>query len=201
MHSPDSHQCAVLEQAQELLDGARFLLADLKLIYSSSHSSSWLSSHSLTPSISSSFGPSPGVIASCYLPQPACKFTQDKVRQHLHKINSKLTADQIVFHELNAIIEYTQTGDTPFQAVAHVFHIDPNHFKHPKDSFQYSLGDNHGGLKNVRCSLLRDDSGKEVPCDQLMTSCMYFSLSLISHSMHVHNARPRSQGLLHLWWG
>lgn len=154
-----NHQCAVLELAQELLEGAGLSLADLEAISSSSRPSSRQSSRSSTPSVSPPFGPSPAVIASRYLPPPACPFNSDKINRRFHKINSKLTVDRIVIHELNVIVEYPQTGDAPDRAVAHVFPVDPDHFMHPKFSFQYSLGGSHGGLGNITCSLLRDGNG------------------------------------------
>ncbi|KAG1760683.1 hypothetical protein EV702DRAFT_1053393 [Suillus placidus] len=61
------------------------------------------------------------------------------------------------------------------QAVAHIFPISVNcnthEFDNPKASFQYSLGDGHGGWKNVLCHLLRDSDGKPVKCNRISMSC------------------------------
>lgn len=79
--------------------------------------------------------------------------------------------DAIVNHPPGAIVEYPQTGSFDGQAVAHVFPVDPTTFVNPKASFQYSLGDSHGGRPGVMCNLLRDDAGNPVICNRLKTSC------------------------------
>ncbi|KAG1765741.1 hypothetical protein EV702DRAFT_919554, partial [Suillus placidus] len=73
------------------------------------------------------------------------------------------TVNAIVEHPCGAIVEYPETGSVMGQAVAHIFPISVNcnthEFDNPKASFQYSLGDGHGGRKNVLCHLLRDSKG------------------------------------------
>ncbi|KAG1733723.1 hypothetical protein EDB19DRAFT_1830853 [Suillus lakei] len=61
------------------------------------------------------------------------------------------------------------------QAIIHVFPISVDHdthkFNNPKACFQYSLGDGHGGRKNVVCHFLRDSDGKPIHCNRISTSC------------------------------
>ncbi|KZP33349.1 hypothetical protein FIBSPDRAFT_718116, partial [Athelia psychrophila] len=86
-------------------------------------------------------------------------------------LNRKSRVDAIIVHPLGAIVEYPETGSHHNERVAHRFLVDPANFYHPKADFQYSLGDKHGGHKNVHCYLLRDKNGDAVLCDQVQTSC------------------------------
>ncbi|KAF9220572.1 hypothetical protein BS17DRAFT_769175 [Gyrodon lividus] len=69
------------------------------------------------------------------------------------------------------IVEYPQTGAREGQAVAHIFMIDPATFNHPELSFQYSMGNNHGGHCEVKCDLLCNNTGKTFLCNHLKSSC------------------------------
>lgn len=126
----------------------------------------------------------PVFIASTYVPLPACHFTPSEVKQGHHCANHKTSVDAIVEHPKGAIVEYPQTGEFDKGIVAHIFHINPVAFHHLKSSFQYSLGDGHGGLESVKCFMLRDSSNHPVQCKVLKTLCKYYfhclkSLSLI----------------------
>ena len=187
------HQHVAIEQAQALLEGAGLLLANLESVFLPLRSSSRLSSHSSTPSLSYSY-PSPAVISSRYIPPPARWFSPEEIDGKLHRINGKITADEIVRHPPGAIVEYPQTGSTDSKTVAHVFSVDPDDFQDLKANVQYSLGDSHGRRSGVYCSLLRDDSGELVRCHWLTTSCKYLFVIFradfcISHT-HVPDDRP-----------
>jgi hypothetical protein len=159
-----SDQRTALAQAQAILEGVGLLPnSDLESIVSS-RPSSRASSRPSTPSYARYSTPSPAVSASRYLPPPARLFTQDEIKQRLYKINSKLSVHQIINHPPDAIVEYPQTGESEDVGIAHVFPINPDAFENPKSSFQYSLGDSHGGRPSVTCSLLTDDKGKHVSC-------------------------------------
>ncbi|KAG1760684.1 hypothetical protein EV702DRAFT_1053394 [Suillus placidus] len=119
--------------------------------------------------------PSPIIQASNYIPPPAHHFTANKISRNAHRINRQTTVNAIVEHPCGAIVEYPETGSVMGQAVAHIFPISVNcnthEFDNPKASFQYSLGDGHGGWKNVLCHLLRDSDGKPVKCNRISMSC------------------------------
>ena len=68
-------------------------------------------------------------------------------------------------------MEYPQTGSSDSESITHIFAVDPTNFDHPKASFQYSLGNSHGGHSGVFCGLLRHPSGEPVRCNKLRTSC------------------------------
>ncbi|KAF8515753.1 hypothetical protein JB92DRAFT_3114721 [Gautieria morchelliformis] len=58
------------------------------------------------------------------------------------------------------------------EAVAHVFAITCADWVHPKHNLQYSLGDAHGGHKDVKCHLLTNAAGvTPVLCYQTRLSC------------------------------
>ncbi|KAH0831831.1 hypothetical protein J3R83DRAFT_12681 [Lanmaoa asiatica] len=166
-----SDQRVALAHAQAILEGVGLESSDLESIVSSSRPSSRLSSRSSTPSLTRCSSPSLAVSASRYLPPPARSFTPDEIDQRLYKINPKLSVHRIVIHPPRSIVEYPQTGESDNTGVAHVFPIDPDTFENPKSSFQYSLGDSHGGRPGVRCSLLTNDEGEQVPCTRTYLSC------------------------------
>ena len=170
-----SDQRAALAQARALLEGVGLSPdSDLESIVSPSRPSSRVSSRSSTPSHARYSSPSPAVSASRYLPPPARSFTQAEINQRLYKINSKLSVHRIVNHPPGAIVEYPQTGESEDVGIAHIFPINPDAFENPKSSFQYSLGDSHGGRSRVTCSLLTDDKGEQVLCTRTFLSCRYF---------------------------
>ena len=69
-------------------------------------------------------------------------------------------------------MEYPETRSVPNDSIAHIFTVDPNKFDPLKASFQYSLGNSHGGHPHAICGLLRDQSDQRVMCKKLTTSCM-----------------------------
>ncbi|KAF8126785.1 hypothetical protein EV363DRAFT_1298507 [Boletus edulis] len=200
MDQVNSHQRAALEAALSLLEGAGLTPQDLESVYSPSRPTSSLSSRTSTPAVPG-IPPSPAVIASRYIPPPARSFTADELARRLNRINKKQAADAIVYHPPGAIVEYPQTGSVNEQAVAHVFPVDPAGFVHPKASFQYSLGDNHGGRPGVMCSLLRDDAGNPIICNRLKTSCRGLKVCSArsreaDSSAHSHTDRFHVGGLI-----
>ncbi|KAJ7809872.1 hypothetical protein B0H14DRAFT_2607764, partial [Mycena olivaceomarginata] len=56
--------------------------------------------------------------------------------------------------------------------IAHRFSVDPANFHHPRESFQYSLGDSHGGDSHVHCGqLLLGRTGLPAVCFHKKLSC------------------------------
>ncbi|KAF9232988.1 hypothetical protein BU15DRAFT_66970 [Melanogaster broomeanus] len=116
----------------------------------------------------------PTFTALRYIPPQARFYSLCEIRQGLNRINRKTSASAVVEHPTGAIVEYPQTGAIPGQGIAHIFNVDPTTFSpayHPKASFQYSLGDGHGGHQSVQCLMLRDEQGWPVQCQVLKTSC------------------------------
>ncbi|KAG1727710.1 hypothetical protein EDB19DRAFT_1857471 [Suillus lakei] len=117
--------------------------------------------------------PSPEVLSSRYQPPPAQAFTADELSLKCDRVNRETCVQALIEHPLGAIVEYPETGACEDSSVAHIFNVNPNpdHFINPKLNFQYSLGDGHGGWKNVQCYLLKGVTGKPVLCAKLTTSC------------------------------
>ena len=134
-----------------------------------------------SPSSSSLPTPLPAIVGSQYISPPADPFTDKEIKNKLNRINRVRRSDvhARISHPLGAIVEYPETGSKPSEAVAHIFSVDPEKFDHPKASFQYSLGDNHGGHSGVYCGLLLDRSNNVVLCNKLRTSCKSVSPFLL----------------------
>jgi len=150
----------------------------------------------LTVSLSSKSQHASIFLDSCYDPPPARYFTPDELRKGCNRVTRKTSAHKIIEHPLNAIIEYPETGENDGECVAHVFNVDPDSFKstHPKASFQYSLGDGHGGRDGVECHMLRDLQGWPVLCKVFQTNCKCYLL-LYSH-LCLCDFRQRTQTVL-----
>ena len=136
-------------------------------------------------------------LASCYDPPPARYFTLDELREGCDRVTRKTFAHKIVEHPVNAIVEYPETGENDGEYVAHIFNVDPVHFNsthNPKASFQYSLGDGHGGCEDVECHMLKDLQGRPVQCSVFQTNCKY-CLLLCSHFCSC-DFRQRTQSVL-----
>ncbi|KIK33430.1 hypothetical protein CY34DRAFT_99623 [Suillus luteus UH-Slu-Lm8-n1] len=175
----DFQRCAV-QSAQILLENAGLSPQDLDSFSSSSSSSpSPPSPPSSTLPILCPASPSTrnaplAVAGARYIPPPARPFTAEDLTQGRHRVTRKTSAHAIVEHPIGAIVEYPQTGHHVGESIAHIFHVDPSSFTpslHPKSSFQYSLGDGHGGQIIGQCLMLRDTSRQPVSCTKLRTSC------------------------------
>ncbi|KAF8833986.1 hypothetical protein BDN67DRAFT_915867, partial [Paxillus ammoniavirescens] len=108
-----------------------------------------------------------------YEPPRSHSFTPTEISQGINKLNRETAVDRIAEHPYNAIVEYPETGDAPDVAIAHVFNVNPHpdHFRHPRFNFQYSLGGGHGGRDGVVCRLLKSTTGSPVICSKLRTTC------------------------------
>jgi hypothetical protein len=174
-----SSQLTALQYAQSILDGAGLSPQDLdNHSNTSSPSPSSRSSPlaaSLSPLPSSIPDPSPAILAAQYIPPPACSFTLDEISAGANRLNRQSRVHAIINHPLGAVVEYPQSGSLKGDTVAHIFTLargfNSSEFDLPQFSFQYSLGDGHGGTKGVQCYLLRDSMGNPVRCNKLSTSC------------------------------
>jgi len=184
-----SSQLAALQNAQSILHDAGLSPRDLdNHSITSSPSLSQLSCSEVSPASLVrplplfSPAPCPVIVSAQYIPPPARSFTLDEITTGANRINRQSRVGSIVNHPLGAIVEYPQTGATDGDAVAHIFTLAranvntmASAFDFPQSSFQYSLGDGHGGAKGVQCYLLRDSMGKPVRCKKLSTSCKFES--------------------------
>ncbi|KAL4062088.1 hypothetical protein V8B97DRAFT_1858390, partial [Scleroderma yunnanense] len=114
--------------------------------------------------------PLPTILGSQYIPPPACLFMDEEIWLHLDCASCHTIAHAIVYHPPGAIMEYPQTGSHDGESITHIFTVDPKNFNNLKASFQYSLGNTHGGHFNVTCGLLCNKSGDSVICNMLRTS-------------------------------
>ncbi|KAG0704065.1 hypothetical protein DFH29DRAFT_997951 [Suillus ampliporus] len=122
--------------------------------------------------LSTPLPPPPEVLSSCYQPPPARAFTADELSLKCDQVNRETCVQALVEHPLGAIVEYPETGACEDSSVAHIFNVNPNpdHFINPKLNFQYSLGDGHGGRKNLTTS-----------CKGLKLCSSHVSVDISSH--------------------
>ncbi|KAJ7273845.1 hypothetical protein C8J57DRAFT_1034718, partial [Mycena rebaudengoi] len=91
---------------------------------------------------------------SLYHSPPARAFTAEEIQHDFNCINRQTYVHALLEHPVGAIVEYPETGATAGVRIAHRFSVDPANFSHPKENFQYSLGDSRGGEPYVYCGLL-----------------------------------------------
>ncbi|KAJ6452183.1 hypothetical protein C8R47DRAFT_998159 [Mycena vitilis] len=108
-----------------------------------------------------------------YSPPAARPFSAEEIRRSLDCINRQNYVHALVEHPTGSIVEYPETGASKGIGIAHRFSVDPAAFSHPKECFQYSLGDSRGGGEPyVRCgSLLLGTDGTPASCFHQKLSC------------------------------
>lgn len=104
------------------------------------------------------------------------------------QINRQTTLNILYHHPINALVEYPETSENG--RVGHIFTLDPSTWINPYLNFAYSLGGSHGSSKkgtSVAVSVLVDESGENVPCREMHTTCEYYLLyDLYDFSYAVH---------------
>ena len=161
-------QREALDHAQAILDEVGLSSCNLESISAPSPTPS-LPCASTSPSLPSV--PLPAILGSRYIPKRAHPFFPNKIKQELNRINHCSFIDVIVHHPPGAIMEYPQTGSSDSKSITHIFAVNLTNFNHPKASFQYSLGNSHGGHSGVFCGLLHHPSGEPIRCNKLRTLC------------------------------
>lgn len=118
-------------------------------------------------SVNSSF------LCNSYVSPPPVFFTPVQRLLGSGRVTRKTYVDAVVKHLPGAIVETPVSGAQMGVAIAHIFHVDPDNFVHPKDNLQYSLtGGRHNGTKDVTCFLLRNkDTGMPVKCEKTHYTC------------------------------
>ncbi|KAJ6565296.1 hypothetical protein DFH09DRAFT_919678 [Mycena vulgaris] len=112
---------------------------------------------------------------SLYVAPPARPFSAEEIRRGLNRINRQKYVYSIVEHPVGSIVEYPETGISQGVSIAHLFSVDPSSLSHPKESFQYSLGDSQGGEPYVHCgSLLTGRNGRPTSCAHKRLACRFF---------------------------
>ncbi|KAG2086384.1 uncharacterized protein F5147DRAFT_588546 [Suillus discolor] len=203
-------QRSAVQSAQILLENAGLSPQDLdSFSLSSSSPSPPPSPSSPPPSTLPKFCPASlstrntclAVAGTRYTPPPAQPFTVEDRLQGRHRVTRKTSAHAIIKHPIGATVEYPQTGCHADESVAHIFHINPSMFTstlHPKSSFQYSLGDGHGGQIIGKCLMLHDAGGQPVSCAKLRTSCKGLKIcSGCQHDISAHHFTNVSEVLAH----
>ncbi|KAJ7688326.1 hypothetical protein B0H14DRAFT_2653299 [Mycena olivaceomarginata] len=115
---------------------------------------------------------SAAVLGSQYCPPAAREFTSQEISAGLDCVNRQSYVHRLVDHPLGSIVEYPETGTSIGTGIAHRFSVDSANFHHPRESFQYSLGDSHGGDSHVHCGqLLLGRTGLPAVCFHKKLSC------------------------------
>ncbi|KAJ7159144.1 hypothetical protein C8R43DRAFT_882333 [Mycena crocata] len=160
-------QLAAVAKAKKLLDDVGLTTLSTNPDDSDFLEVSRIISHTLPPTSAS-----PAVLGSLYQPPPARSFTFEEIQRGFDCINRQTYVNAIVEHPVGSIVEYPETGTTRSVRIAHRFSIDPAKFSHPKENFQYSLGDSRGGESYIyRGSLLMGRNGTPASCAHRKFSC------------------------------
>ena len=124
--------------------------------------------------------PAPPRISWTYQPQPTHWFMSAERTRGDNGVNRQMKIDAVVYHPLDAIVEYPETGATPGSAIGHIFSVNPQDFHHPRLNIQYSLGGIQGGRAHVTCKFLCDNgSGTESDCKNEKIHCEQASLLFV----------------------
>lgn len=113
-----------------------------------------------------------GISTRCSLVESTLLSTRHDVR-----IGPRNTLDTLYHHSHFATLEYPETSGTG--KIGHLFDISPDDFHSPRLSFTYSQGSPSGRTtagKHVYCTLLRDDNGELVPCQESHYTCKPHSI-------------------------
>jgi len=90
------------------------------------------------------------------------------------RLNRKTTLRTLFRYPLGTTIEYPETSSNG--SVGHLFEVAPDEWSNPHLNFAYSQGAPTGRTQTGNytfCSLLVDDNGEEVPCQEVHATCMY----------------------------
>ncbi|KIJ46902.1 hypothetical protein M422DRAFT_249643 [Sphaerobolus stellatus SS14] len=102
-------------------------------------------------------------------------FSSGEIFSGMNKCTRQGYVHARVFHPLNAVVEYPQSGSVDGEAIAHIFQIDPSRDLEafdPKKNIQFSLGGIKGSRPDVECFLLRSSRDEQpMLCKQVKLSC------------------------------
>jgi hypothetical protein len=104
---------------------------------------------------------------------------QPSVRHHV-LLNQKTTLVSLYHHPRGTIIEYPETSSKG--SIGHLFEVAPENWSNPRLNFVYSQGPPTGRTKagdHVRCTLLVDDKGEEVPCREIHATCTFYIIIIM----------------------
>jgi hypothetical protein len=90
------------------------------------------------------------------------------------RLNRKTTLSTLFRYPLGTTIEYPETGAK--ESVGHLFEVAQDGWSNPRLYFAYSQGAPSGRTKTgsyVFSSLLVDDNGEKVPCQEVHATCTY----------------------------
>ena len=158
-------QCLALLEAKRLLEDVGLEVPQPEFL-----------AKSITDHLASPASKTPPLAKRIYDPPLARKFTAEERSAKKDYVTRQTRASAIVNHPVGSIVEYPETGQDAKDTIAHIFSIDPTNFTHPKANFQYSLGDSHGGRRNVECKsdfLVDDVTGLATKCKVDKFSCQF----------------------------
>lgn len=97
--------------------------------------------------------PVPPFAPTAYFPPHSTPFTPKQISDKLHKLNHSTSLTSRIYHPLHAVLEFPETTEARKRKIAHIFTIDPQSFRPPKQNIQYSV--NHeGATSNQTCNQL-----------------------------------------------
>lgn len=87
------------------------------------------------------------------------------------KISHRTTLAKVIFHPEGQLVDYPETSAHEF--IGHVIPVSlDSDWINPVRNFAYSRGEPKGGERsNLRCPLLVDANGNEVPCYETHDTC------------------------------
>ncbi|KAJ7234827.1 hypothetical protein C8J57DRAFT_1531331 [Mycena rebaudengoi] len=133
---------------------AKKILVDVDLTTTNLDDSDFLEVRPVVSQALSATSSLSAIQGSLYHSPPARAFTAEEIQHDFNCINRQTYVHALLEHPVGAIVEYPETGATAGVRIAHRFSVDPANFSHPKENFQYSLGDSRGGEPYVYCGLL-----------------------------------------------
>lgn len=101
--------------------------------------------------------------------------------QHHVKLNRQTMLETLYTYKPGALIEYPRTSATGW--VGHLVSMDlASPWISPVRNFAYSQGapDGSSGSKTLKCRILVNESGEEVPCKEIHSTCMFTSSLMLS---------------------
>lgn len=118
--------------------------------------------------------PIPSIVPQEYNPPPASIYDAGDWEAKRNRLNNKTYLHGYIVHPQDAILEYPETTTSRNLRIAHIIPVDPQSFRNPISSVQYSMRET-GGIENVKCRLLVDTSVPNDPqyarCYKITTEC------------------------------
>lgn len=108
-----------------------------------------------------------------YNPPLATRYTIEERQAGKNLVTSKCAVDAWIEHPEGVVVEYPETSSVDGEAVLHVFHVEPDTLRNPRNDAQYSLGGTQGtGQWKTDCRYLSNIEGvSPVKCTVSRVQC------------------------------